>query len=68
MYWWNVSKLAEDFQQDRVDEKERFKYFLAATIGWTAVLEIASYSGSAFKLLDLTHSAIMLILELIIGN
>ena len=25
MYWWNVSKLAEDLREGRVDEKERFK-------------------------------------------
>ncbi len=29
MYWLNVSKLAEDLREGRVDERERFKYYLA---------------------------------------
>jgi hypothetical protein len=29
MYWWNVSKLAEDLREGRVEEKERFKYYFA---------------------------------------
>jgi hypothetical protein len=49
MYWWNVSKLAEDLREGRVDEKERFKYFLAAFVSWTVSIQILLYSGGGFS-------------------
>ena len=36
MYWWKVSKLAEDLREGRVGEKDRFMYFLATILVWTA--------------------------------
>jgi hypothetical protein len=53
VYWWKVSKLAEDFQNNRVDEREGFKYYLATIISWTMFLEISQYVGSAFDFISL---------------
>jgi ABC-type multidrug transport system fused ATPase/permease subunit len=65
MYWWNVSKLAEDFQQDRVDEKERFKYCLATFVLWTALIELAYYSGGTLKLLNFMDSVATMAITII---
>jgi uncharacterized membrane-anchored protein YitT (DUF2179 family) len=32
MYFWNAEKLAEDFREGRVDERERFKYYFGYMI------------------------------------
>ncbi len=44
MYWWNYRKLAEDLRENRVDGKERFKYFLATFIGWNIAVQLFAYS------------------------
>lgn len=56
MYWWNAQKLTEDLREGRVDEKERFKYFLATFIA----LNILVYSGNAFSLEDLVSTGLSL--------
>ncbi len=58
MYWWNASKLAQDFQQDRVDEKERFKYYLATIIVWMAITVPEPYLGKTLTLVDVINYAI----------
>jgi hypothetical protein len=58
MYWWNVAKLAEDFREGRVEEKERFKYFLATSIVWCIGAQPFFYYGSAFKIADLIYAAV----------
>jgi hypothetical protein len=50
MYWWNVSKLAEDFREGRVEEKERFKYYLATIFAWGIVAEPLFWYGHRFNL------------------
>jgi hypothetical protein len=57
MYWWKVSKLAQDFREGRVEEKERFKYYLATTILWTLGTQPFLYYGSTFKIADLISAA-----------
>ena len=47
MYWWNASKLAEDLREGRVDEKERFKYFLATFIVWVPAVQLLPFPGGA---------------------
>jgi hypothetical protein len=64
MYWWNVSKLAEDFQQDRVDEKERFNYYLATSIVAGSISQLVSFFGWA-KVLHLITAAMILLIALI---
>ena len=59
MYWWNVSKLAENFREDPVDEKERFKYYLATVIVWTAFSQLSSHAGSTFKFVELVYAIVM---------
>jgi hypothetical protein len=49
MYCWNVSKLAEDLREGQVDEKERFKYFLATLIGWSVAGLLFLHSGRTFS-------------------
>lgn len=49
MYWRNVSKLAEDLREGRVDEKERFKYFLVAFVVWGVGIQLLLYSGGGFS-------------------
>lgn len=45
MYWWNITKLADDLRDDRVDEEERFKYYLAAFIAWNIAATLSTYAG-----------------------
>ena len=47
MYWWNASKLAEDLREGRVDEKERFKYFLATVALWILAVKLLPFPGGA---------------------
>jgi hypothetical protein len=61
MYWWNVSKLAEDLREGRVDEKERFKYFLATFVAWNIVVQLFIYSGVPFSIGAFISAAINLI-------
>lgn len=65
MYWWNVSKLAKDFQQDGVDEKERFSYCLATFVLWTALIELAYYLGGTFKVLTFVESTATMVITII---
>jgi hypothetical protein len=58
MYWWNASKLAEDLQEGRVDERERFKYFLATFIGWALVTHLFVYYAGSFEFLRLVPLAL----------
>ncbi len=44
MHWWNISKLAEDLREGRVDEKERFRYFLPSFIGFELVIPTISHA------------------------
>lgn len=37
MYWWNVRQLANDFKEERVSERERFKYVLGTWLAFSAV-------------------------------
>jgi hypothetical protein len=45
MYWWNMFKLAEDLREGRVDEKERFKYFVATFLAWTIAARVLFFPG-----------------------
>lgn len=47
MYWWYACKLAEDLREGRVDEKERFKYFLATFIVWISAVQFIPSPGGA---------------------
>lgn len=48
MYWWNVSKLAEDLRDSRVDEKERLKYYVATFIAYNVAVLLLICSGPTF--------------------
>jgi hypothetical protein len=65
MYWWNVSKLAEDLREGRVDEKERFKYFLATFIAWNILVVLFIYSGGPFDADRLISAAVFLTIAII---
>jgi hypothetical protein len=60
MYWWNASKLAEDLREGRVDEKERFKYFLATIVAWILAVQLLPFSGGAFGAEGLISAAVNL--------
>ena len=49
MYWWNISKLADDLQEGRVDEKDRYKYFLATFLAWNIGIQLLIYYGGTFE-------------------
>lgn len=53
MYFWNVSKLAEELQEGKVDEKERLKYFLATFVFWVLGAQLFVYYGGSFGLMRL---------------
>jgi hypothetical protein len=65
MYWWNVSKLAEDLREGRVDEKERFKYFLATFAAWSVAGLLFFYSGGPFSTESLLSTAVNLTVAII---
>jgi hypothetical protein len=65
MYWWNVSKLAEDLREGRVDEKERFKYFLATFIAWNILVPLFIYTGGPFDTDRWVSAAVYLIIAII---
>ena len=62
MYWWNVSKLAEDLRERRVEEKERFKYYIAFIVLYGVTLELANYFPVPFNMARLIYSAATLII------
>jgi hypothetical protein len=65
MYWWNVSKLGEDLREGRVDEKERFKYYLASVIAWTLGAQPFLYYGQSFKITDLVSACLALTITIV---
>ncbi|MBI5248339.1 MAG: hypothetical protein HY912_02490 [Desulfomonile tiedjei] len=65
MYWWNVSKLAEDFREGRVEEKERFKYFLATSIVWALGAQPFFYYGQTFKIAHVISAAVFVTVTII---
>ena len=65
MYWWNASKLADDLREGRVDEKERFKYFLGTIVLWIWASQLIFHFGSPFKIGYLIASAVNLILVIV---
>lgn len=65
MYWWNVSKLAEDLREGRVTEKERFKYFLATFAAWGLAVQLFLYTGIVLSEENLVSSTIMLALAVL---
>ncbi len=67
MYWWNVSRLAEDLREGRVTEKERFKYYLATFLVVTVMTEPFLYYDAEFKITDVITAAIDAV-ALIIGT
>ena len=58
MYWWNASKLEVDLREGRVDEKERFRYFLATFVAWSVVVHLSIYSGIPFSIDSLIWAAV----------
>jgi hypothetical protein len=65
MYWWNVSKLAEDLREGRVTEKDRFMYFLATVLAWTAVANLPhSGTGTEFPITEVAGLPIAIAIAL----
>jgi hypothetical protein len=58
MYWWNVSELAKELREGRVEEKDRFKYYLATWLLWTVGSSPFFFYGSTFKITDVIGVAI----------
>jgi hypothetical protein len=65
MYWWNVRQLAQELRAGQVDEKERFKYFLATSIAWTLVAQPFFYYGETFKVADVVSGVLALTITVI---
>ncbi len=53
-----VSRLAEDLRQGRVNEKERFKYFLATFLAGSIIVQLFIYSGILFSIDSLISAAV----------
>ncbi len=64
MYWWRVSKLAEDLREGRVEEKERFKYYIAFIVLDGVVLELARYFPETFNMVKFMSRAAILIINI----
>jgi hypothetical protein len=65
MYWWKASKLAVDFREGRVDEKERFKYYLATIIAWNIVVQTVFRYGEVSWRLHLLFALVILIANVV---
>jgi hypothetical protein len=57
MYWLSVSKLEEDFREGRVDEKEKFKYYLGTFVAWYILAQIFFHLGGPFEIKHLIIAA-----------
>ncbi len=67
MYWFNSSKLADDFREGRVDERERFKYYLASLIAWSVVVQALIFSGTVLDVESLVSAGANLIV-IVVGT
>jgi hypothetical protein len=67
MYWFNSSKLAEDFREGRVDERERFKYYLASLIAWSVVIQVLIFTGAGFNVENLVSAGANLVV-IVVGT
>lgn len=65
MYWWNVGKLAEDLREGRVDEKERFRYYLATFIACGIAAQLLIYLGGPFDVDRVISAAVNLTMAII---
>jgi hypothetical protein len=66
MYSWHVSKLAEDLRDGRVDEKERFKYYLATFVAWNLAAHLFFlHGGDAFSIERLISVTVILAFSVI---
>lgn len=57
MYWWNVSKLAEDLREGQVAEKERLKYYIAFILSYSIALDLAPLFPETFNIVRFIPSA-----------
>lgn len=65
MYWWNASKLAVDLREGRVDEKEKFKYYLATIVAWNIVVQTIFHYGDVSSLQHLLFALVILIITVV---
>jgi hypothetical protein len=64
MYWLRAEKLAEDFREGRVDEKERLKYYVATFVVWNLIPVFFVYGGP-FQPIGPIYVALNLILTVL---
>jgi hypothetical protein len=62
MYLWRVNRLVDAFKNDKVTEKDKFKYFLIFAILLTIVTSQIIYLGYKYSHLDLIELVISLII------
>lgn len=65
MYWWKASKLAVDFREGRVDEQEKFKYYLATIVAWNIVAQTLFRYGDVSVLEHLLCAGLILIINVV---
>jgi hypothetical protein len=65
MYFWNAKQLAEDLRDGRVDEKERFKYFIGTFAVWTMIGSLRIYAALPLRVENLTSLIIDLSVTII---
>ena len=64
MYLWRVEKLIEDFRNENVTEKEKFKYMLLFGAVITVGADPIVYIGSKYSIMDAINLFVMLIVVL----
>lgn len=64
MYLWRVDKLVEDFRNENVTEKEKFKYMLLFGAVMTVVTDPILCIGSKYSIMDAINLFVMLIVVL----
>lgn len=60
MYFWKVDQLVDDFRENRVSEKEKFKYMLVMGIIFTIISDPILWIGTRYTAMDTINLFLMI--------
>jgi hypothetical protein len=64
MYWWNMSKLADDLREGKVNE-QRLKYYLATFLSWSVSVLLFLYCSHPFEIVHLIPVCLNMVVTII---
>jgi hypothetical protein len=62
MYFWKVDSLVEDLKNNKVSQKEQFKYALASSILMVIAADPSFWVGWQYSFMDFVSSVTMLLI------